>query len=49
MILGWVIGFLALAIVAAALGFGGIARGAAGIAKVLFFIFIIGLIIAFFL
>ncbi|RVU29953.1 DUF1328 domain-containing protein [Neptunomonas marina] len=38
--LGWVITFLLIALVAAALGFGGIAGTAAGIAKVIFFIFI---------
>ncbi len=37
--------FLAIAVVAAVLGFGGIATGAAGIAKVLFFIFLAGFVI----
>ena len=36
--LGWAIAFFILAIVAAALGFGGIAGAAAGIAKILFFV-----------
>lgn len=33
--------FLVLALIAAALGFGGIAGAAAGIAKILFFVFLI--------
>ena len=33
--------FFIIAIIAAALGFGGIAAGAAGIAKILFFIFLV--------
>ena len=49
MLLEWVLGFLVLALIAAILGFGGIARGAAGIAKVLFFVFLVLLIIGFFL
>jgi len=49
MLLEWVIGFFVLALIAAVLGFGGIARGAAGIAKVLFFVFLVLLIISFFL
>jgi uncharacterized membrane protein YtjA (UPF0391 family) len=39
--LRWTITFIILAIIAAAFGFGGIAAGAASIAKVLFFIFLI--------
>ena len=36
--LRWAIGFLVIAIIAAIFGFGGIATGAADIAKVLFFV-----------
>lgn len=39
--LKWAVVFLIVALVAAALGFGGIATAAAGIAKVLFVIFIV--------
>jgi len=39
--LKWAAIFLVIAIVAAIFGFGGIAEGAADIAKVLFFIFIV--------
>ena len=39
--LTWTAIFLVIALVAAVFGFGGIAVGAAGIAKVLFFIFLI--------
>jgi uncharacterized membrane protein YtjA (UPF0391 family) len=38
--LRWSVIFLVVALVAAILGFGGIASAAAGIAKVLFFIFL---------
>ncbi|MDZ7638282.1 MAG: DUF1328 domain-containing protein [Bryobacterales bacterium] len=38
--LGWTIAFLIFALIAAALGFGGIATASAGIAKILFFIFL---------
>ncbi len=38
--LSWALTFLVIALIAAALGFGGIAGTSAGIAKVLFFIFI---------
>jgi uncharacterized membrane protein YtjA (UPF0391 family) len=38
--LRWSLGFLLLALVAALFGFGGIATAAAGIAEILFFIFI---------
>lgn len=38
--LRWSIAFFIIAIIAAVLGFGGIAAGAASIAKVLFFIFL---------
>ncbi|MCB6176581.1 DUF1328 domain-containing protein [Rhodobacter sp. Har01] len=38
--LGWALTFLIVALIAAALGFGGIAGTSAGIAKILFFVFI---------
>jgi uncharacterized membrane protein YtjA (UPF0391 family) len=44
--LSWAIGFLILAIVAAVFGFGGIAAGAVGIAKVLFFLFLIAFVVS---
>jgi uncharacterized membrane protein YtjA (UPF0391 family) len=43
--LRWSLGFLIVAIIAAMLGFGGIAQASAGIAKVLFFIFLVGFVI----
>ncbi len=39
-LLKWAFVFLAISLVAALFGFGGVASGAAGIAKVLFFIFL---------
>lgn len=39
--LSWALTFLVVALIAAALGFGGIAGTAAGIAKVLFFVFLV--------
>ncbi|MGH9684670.1 MAG: DUF1328 family protein [Candidatus Acidiferrales bacterium] len=39
--LRWAIAFFIIALVAAILGFGGIAMAAAGIAKIIFFIFLI--------
>jgi uncharacterized membrane protein YtjA (UPF0391 family) len=39
--LSWAITFLVIAIIAAILGFGGIAGTATGIAKVLFFVFLV--------
>ena len=39
--LRWAMGFLVLAIVAALLGFGGLASASAGIAKTLFFLFLV--------
>jgi len=39
--LGYALGFLVVALIAALFGFGGIAAGAAGIAKLLFFGFLI--------
>lgn len=47
MLLDWAFIFLVLALIAAVLGFGGIARESAGIAKILFFIFIIIFIVSF--
>ena len=38
--LGWALTFLVIGIVAAVLGFGGIAGAATGIAKILFFVFL---------
>jgi len=45
--LRWVIIFFVIALIAALFGFGGIAAGAASIAKILFFIFHFGLNVAF--
>lgn len=39
--LGWALGFFIIAIIAAVFGFGGIASGAATIAQILFFIFVV--------
>lgn len=39
--LNWALTFLIVALIAAALGFGGIAGSAMGIAKVLFFVFLV--------
>ena len=39
--LGWAIVFLIIAVVAAVFGFGGIAVASAGIAKILFFVFLV--------
>jgi uncharacterized membrane protein YtjA (UPF0391 family) len=39
--LGWAVTFLVIALVAAVLGFGGVAFAAAGIAKLLFVIFLV--------
>jgi uncharacterized membrane protein YtjA (UPF0391 family) len=41
MMLRWALGFFIVALLAAVLGFSGIAVAAAGIAKVLFFIFLV--------
>ena len=38
--LGWAVTFLVIALIAAVLGFGGIAGTAVGIAKILFFVFL---------
>lgn len=39
--LNWALSFLVLALIAAALGFTGIAGASAGIAQILFFVFIV--------
>ena len=39
--LSWSLSFLIIALIAAALGFGGIAGTAVGIAKLLFFVFLV--------
>jgi uncharacterized membrane protein YtjA (UPF0391 family) len=44
--LSWALTFLIIAIIAGVLGFGGIAGTATGIAKILFFVFVIGFIVA---
>lgn len=44
--LGWAITFFVLAIIAAIFGFGGIAASLVGIAKILFFIFLVLFVIA---
>lgn len=46
-LLGWAVVALVVALVAALLGFGGIARGAATVAKVLFALFLIAAILLF--
>lgn len=43
--LRWAVIFFIIAIIAGIFGFGGISEGAADIAKVLFFIFLIGLVL----
>jgi uncharacterized membrane protein YtjA (UPF0391 family) len=42
--LSWALTFLIVALVAAALGFGGIAGAATGIAKILFFVFLVAFV-----
>lgn len=44
--LGWALAFFLIAIVAAVFGFGGIAAGAATIAQVLFFLFLVLFIVS---
>ena len=39
--LGWALTFLVIALIAALFGFGGVASASAGIAQILFFIFIV--------
>jgi len=43
--LRWALGFLVVAVIAAMLGFGGVAETSAGIAKVLFVVFLAGFVI----
>ena len=43
--LSWAVTFVILALVAALLGFGGVAGFASGIARVLFFLFLIGIVV----
>jgi uncharacterized membrane protein YtjA (UPF0391 family) len=45
--LGWAVTFLIIALIAAVFGFGGIAAASAGIAKVLFFLFLVMCVIFF--
>lgn len=44
--LSWALSFFILAIVAAALGFGGLAGSLAGVAQILFFIFLVLLLVS---
>ncbi|MGZ9811483.1 DUF1328 domain-containing protein [Pseudoroseicyclus sp. H15] len=44
--LGWALAFLVLAIIAAVFGFGGVMAAAAGIAQILFFIFLVLFLVA---
>ena len=48
-LLGWAITALVVSVIAALLGFGGVARGAATIAKVLFGLFLIAAVVLFLL
>lgn len=43
--LGWALTFLVIALIAAVLGFGGIAGASAGLAKILFWVFLVLFII----
>ena len=43
--LSWALTFLVLALIAAVLGFGGIAGAATDVAKILFFVFLIGIVV----
>ena len=43
--LRWALGFLIVAIIAALFGFSGIATASVGIAKLLFFLFLIGFLV----
>ncbi len=45
--LTWIVIFLVVALIAGGLGFGGIASASAGIARVLFFIFLIVVVVSF--
>jgi uncharacterized membrane protein YtjA (UPF0391 family) len=42
----WAAVFFIIALIAAVLGFGGIAAGATGIAKILFFVFLIAFVVS---
>ncbi|WP_210527172.1 DUF1328 domain-containing protein [Rubellimicrobium arenae] len=44
--LGWAVTFLVIALIAALFGFGGIASASAGIAQIIFFVFIALFVIA---
>jgi uncharacterized membrane protein YtjA (UPF0391 family) len=44
--LGWAVAFLVIALIAALFGFGGIASASAGIAQIIFFVFIALFVIA---
>jgi len=44
--LGWAVVFLIIALVAAVFGFGGIAAASVGVAKLLFFIFLVLFVIS---
>ena len=44
--LGWALTFLVVALIAAVFGFGGIASASAGIAQILFFVFLLLFVIA---
>ena len=46
--LGWALTFLIVALIAAALGFGGVAGAATGIAKILFFVFLVLFVVSLF-
>jgi uncharacterized membrane protein YtjA (UPF0391 family) len=47
--LRWALTFLVIALIAAALGFGGIAGASAGIAKIIFVIFLVLLVVSLFM
>ena len=44
--LSWALTFLVIALISAALGFGGVAGTAAGIAKIVFFLFLVFFVIS---
>ena len=44
--LGWVLAFLVIAILAGVLGFGGVATASAGIAQTIFYIFLVLLLVS---
>jgi uncharacterized membrane protein YtjA (UPF0391 family) len=46
MMIRWALGFFVIALIAALLGFGGIAVAAAGIAKIIFYIFLVLFVIS---